>query len=680
MLAAVIRVTLVDPDAWEPLDLYFNILDTEIARKWVEHHTHLLSSTHSIRESSLKYTGFSLDSCLTKLTSIINDINVFYDQLIIVPAELNDDSLNYLHECYEIYGERIGKLLDNNYWDTAFESIAEDSPEAKTFPGETFNESMHDSFIELNEYIHQSEMVAARVGTQHDNIASDEFSEAGIITYSLNPRKDFPLTDIDNESFIKFTKFGDFCLGYNTLGKNLEHVILDNDQEAVDRNAIVPQTTWSDEVYVYLGQDNNNVNKYKSKWNSLQITEKLGLVFGEHIKNKEGYIKIGQMTKFSKDKFRITSEELTNASKYQVNFKKYTKVYNIEVVSEQVMNSIERTPRWKPIPKSTGKIVEKIKLGDNKIITWILNNICTYNCRYCPDMLHNGKNTKYDWQNIQPFLDSILEKYETCSFALSGGEPTLSTFFPELVRKINEKGSTVGITTNLSRSPRYIESHFKYLSYAACSFHPSMVFPKGHKDGFIEKAILASKHTYAPIRVMMDPEYWEEVIAFIDEIAIKCINNSVELVYIQDQYGSSKEKICELSYTPEQINFILTYKSSHKNAFPIHSLVDRSEGPMFTTKYINEPHQLMARKTAQEMINTGETRFFNYTCNIGKESLFINYDGRIRKANCNVGGTTFGTIETYKDIDWDQLMQPLICTQGYCPCGADVPISKFKNN
>ena len=317
MLAAVIRVTLVDPDAWEPLDLYFNILDTEIARKWVEHHTHLLSSTHSIRESSLKYTGFSLDSCLTKLTSIINDINVFYDQSIIVPAELNEDSLNYLHECYETYGERIGKLLDNNYWDTAFESIAEDSPEAKTFPGETFNESMHGSFIELNEYIHQSEMAVFKREwlIQHDDVASTEFSEAGTITYSLNPRKDFPLTDIDNESFIKFTKFGDFCLGYNTLGKNLEHVILDNDQEAVDRNAIVPQTTWSDEVYVYLGQDNTNVNKYKATWNSLQITEKLGFVFGEYIKNKEGYIKIGQMTKSSKDKFRISSDEDNDKNK-----------------------------------------------------------------------------------------------------------------------------------------------------------------------------------------------------------------------------------------------------------------------------------------------------------------------------------------------------------------------------
>ena len=116
----------------------------------------------------------------------------------------------------------------------------------------------------------------------------------------------------------------------------------------------------------------------------------------------------------------------------------------------------------------------------------------------------------------------------------------------------------------------------------------------------------------------MDPEYWKDVIAFIDEIAIKCINNFVELVYIQDQYGNSKEKICELSYTPEQINFILTYKSSHIDAFPIHSLVDRSEGPMFTTKYVNEPNQLMARKTAQEMINTGETRFFNYN------SIFFN--------------------------------------------------------
>ena len=80
----------------------------------------------------------------------------------------------------------------------------------------------------------------------------------------------------------------------------------------------------------------------------------------------------------------------------------------------------------------------------------------------------------------------------------------------------------------------------------------------------------------------------------------------------------------------------------------------------------------------QDLINLGETRYFDWNCNIGKESLFINNDGNITRGNCSVGGI-IGNIESYKEIDWNSLTRSVRCTQGCCICGADVPISKVKN-
>ena len=673
-----IRVTLVDPVNWEPLDLYFKILDSDIAKKWANHFMDLKSGANYIRENSLKSnstsSNLSLNDCYNILCKIVDNINKFYDQPITRPTEITEEVLNYLHECYEKYGVRNHQRLREKWWDTAYLNIPADSPFAKRWPGITFNEDMHDSFIKLNEWIHKTEKYIGK----DDNSPSP----SSVITYSLSPRTNFPLEAVDFDNLVKFPDFGDFCLGYNTLGKNLEHIVLDEDFEALDRNAIVPQTDWSSESFIYLGPKNTDeqreLNKYKKKWDALNVSEKTDYIFGEFKKNREGYIKIAEIDERSK----LFLYDKKNAV-VKIDFAKYSKVQNIEIVREEVFNKLgeERIPRWKPIPDNTGKIIEKIE-NREAIITWILNNVCTYSCRYCPPNLHNGTNPKYDWEEIQPFVDKLFDHYgkqfgNNIRFALSGGEPTVSRFFPELVREIHSRGGSVGMTTNLTRSIRFIEDNFGYLSYAACSFHPSMAFTRNDADAFIEKIKVSQKYTDTSIRIMLDPEYWDLTINFIDKLFEDPeVTANVEVVYIQDQYGGSVEKICELSYTTEQQNYITQFVNKNLGINTAKDLVidnTRTRNPSMITY---EDSTVESLQSPQKLINKGETRFFDYSCSIGKESLFINYDGSFRRANCHVGGTKLGTIENFRDFSWQEIKNPVRCTNGWCSCGADVPVSK----
>ena len=125
-----IRLTLVDPEEWEPLDLYFKFKDTTLARQWFEEMNRIKKGSHSIRESSLKTNSVSssatIQQCLTTLQKIVKNINSFYDQIIDEPKDIEEETLNYLHECYEKYGVRNEKLLEEDWWGKAYKNIRSD--------------------------------------------------------------------------------------------------------------------------------------------------------------------------------------------------------------------------------------------------------------------------------------------------------------------------------------------------------------------------------------------------------------------------------------------------------------------------------------------------------------------------------------------------------------------------
>lgn len=681
-----VRITLVNPDTWEHYDLYFKLYDTQLAEKWVEVMENMKKGEKRIREKSIKFSHsetYNIDTFMERggldnINYIIDAINKFYDKPIRRAETFDQDTLNYLHEEYEKYGVRLDEHLAIKWWDEAWMNLDPEDEKAIRWPGITFNEDFHNMFLRLNDTIHSMEMFFKKI--IEDDVEAHRNASAAILI-SHDPRVDFEITEEDMASFFKYVRFGDLTLGYNTLGKNILHILEDEDHRAAEENAVVLQTTWSNEIMAILSPDSGRPDHSTRLYHMFKKLglDKHGWKFNDP-ENREGYLIIGHLYSVQKD------DLYSAATKMRRDMTPFSRVHSIEIVDSRQMvsaykNPSFRSPSWKkPLPVQGKKIIE-IKNEEVAIITWILNDICNYSCRYCPPGLHNGKNHTLDWSIVEPFINQLFLHYGTTlgkklQFSLSGGEPTMSPFFPELIKMIYLNGGSVGITTNLVRTPRFIEENFKYLSYAGCSFHPAQEFANNTVDAWIEKVKIASTLTAVTVRLMMDPLYWDQCIEFIERIRNET-TASLEIVYIDDQYGSSPTKIYDITYSTEQLEFFKTFKRIHSRTTFYQIEKNNSFFKKLETKgtVIYEDETKESIPTSQTLINRGQTNFFDYKCAIGQESMFIHQTGIIRRGNCHVGGI-IGTLQDHDKIDWNSLKKPVLCNSLRCSCGADVPISK----
>jgi MoaA/NifB/PqqE/SkfB family radical SAM enzyme len=632
-----LRVTLVDTDSWGYQDLYFEFFDTPLSNAWIQDFVKTKSSDHTFRERRVMVAGSVVDrqKIEKKLNNVIDDINKFYDITIPKYDNISQQNLNDLHVYYEEFGQRA----DNG-----------------------FSDSIKTLFFKFNNLIHDLEYSIL-----------NRTNQFGMwLTASYDLRTDHELSDEDFDSVTPIKSFGDLCLGFNTLGKNLQQAVINGDRELIKSRNLNFQKHWSNEILIPLIDFNNpsqQLSSYKKKWSNLDITDEFE--YGNFKKNREGYIVIGQMVPQQKEKF---FSHVTGVDK---SLAKFNSIFSVDLVykrSDRSYDDVKRLPVWKYPVKVQGPIIKEIRNEGTVFITWLLNNICNYACRYCPEVLHNGKNVKHDWNVVEPFIEHLNSFYQekNINFAFTGGEPTLSPFFPTLIKKIYDLGHRSGITTNLSRTPRYIEENFVYLDYASCSFHPAYEI-KNHTDTlYLEKLKLSSTITATNCRVMMDPDYWQQTIEFIEKVKeLKIID--VQPVMIDSQYGYSSNIIKQINYTEEQFDWFakFNYKKEYKK--PDNEFYKIKEN--FSFAVFDDAEEKII--DPQAYINRGQTNFWNYKLMIGRESLFINHDGIIQRANCGVTGIA-GTLDDWTNIDWERLKSPVSCPALMCHCGSDVLVSKKK--
>jgi hypothetical protein len=140
---------------------------------------------------------------------------------------------------------------------------------------------------------------------------------------------------------------------------------------------------------------------------------------------------------------------------------------------------------------------------------------------------------------------------------------------------------------------------------------------------------------------------------------------------IDSQYGYSSKIISEIKYSDTQLAWFSSFNFVPEFRMPTNPLFRIKE--KFSTAVFNNSSETII--DPQIYINKGQTNFWNWQCMIGQESLFIDHDGTIQRANCGVTGKA-GNLENWKEIDWDRLKQPVSCTSLLCNCGTDVLISK----
>ena len=318
------------------------------------------------------------------------------------------------------------------------------------------------------------------------------------------------------------------------------------------------------------------------------------------------------------------------------------------------------------------KKIIKVTQNDESLmqLTWVINNICNNKCSYCVPDLNAGIGHHYSWENAKKFLENLLERYPKIHCSVSGGEPSLSPFLPELAYMFNSSGNSMGFTSNAFQPTEYWEKISKDVYYICFSYHAE--FPARN---FREKVIAASLNTFVTVRVMMLPSKWDHCMEVFN--SLKDITTIfLEPVRILDWSGENREAHV---YTEEQLDWFKTEEA-----------IEPSKRSMFHLLEIKKPVNMGSRFELYDgsiipdsvvppvqFINQGMTNFEGYTCEIGLKSLFVHYDGRIQLGNCQVGGF-IGEIEDMDNIKWPT--EPVICNKTICHCATDVSVNKWAPN
>lgn len=324
-----------------------------------------------------------------------------------------------------------------------------------------------------------------------------------------------------------------------------------------------------------------------------------------------------------------------------------------------------------PIVYNDKKIIRIEKTSPGLFLTWVLNNICTYHCSYCPEIVHGGKNHYYDWQHVEPFLDQCFDRYPYVHCNLSGGEPTVSPFFKNLVDKIYNKGGTIHVTTNLVRSWDYWKEIAEKFSTISVSYHSEFVVTEEEENEFIDKLSKLSHKSYVTLRIMMHPRNWDRCIRLYEKALLASEPFTIEVVRILPDFGTGKDYF-DASYTEDQIKFLnetpIIFGDPKLTNFRRSKI--RSE-----VIYDSGDREHFSLRIQSALEKSRSNNFFGWSCSIGIESLFVHYDGGVQRGNCEVGGI-IGNIVT--GFEWPT--EKIICNKHLCHCAADAIISKeFKN-
>lgn len=290
-------------------------------------------------------------------------------------------------------------------------------------------------------------------------------------------------------------------------------------------------------------------------------------------------------------------------------------------------------------------------------LTWIINNICTNHCPYCPDILHRGKNNYYSWEDAERFANEMIRLHPKMKVTFSGGEPTVNPWFKKLVNLFLDQGHWVGVSSNGVRAGHYWEDCRP--TYLRLSYHPHH-----HDDEWVQRALDAwARIPDTIVRVMMPTDRWDQSMVVYEEL--KETGIGVEIVRIQDWKATvyHYDKLQEQFF--DQITTQLSSSAKKLGGTPGFN----------STAYTDDIKVKLPDHWPVHIANTGANRFFGWECDIGIEQLFLQYDGKIRKGNCEQDGW----VASIQDPStWQWPTQPTVCQQSECQCVTDIRISKRK--
>jgi MoaA/NifB/PqqE/SkfB family radical SAM enzyme len=286
---------------------------------------------------------------------------------------------------------------------------------------------------------------------------------------------------------------------------------------------------------------------------------------------------------------------------------------------------------------------------DSIKIEWNLGKRCNYDCSYCPSSIHDNISNHTDINILEKTVDKLCEIEKKVRISLTGGEPCIHPNIEDLLDYFKRKNiSWVNITTNGTRGYRWYLNNEIYFNHLVFSLHFEQDWTRIFDT--ILKYYDSTERDFF-VNVMAHHDYIDKVKTVIkkfDELGIKYAVRRI-------RWTEGNHNIFDdMRYNGNDLEWLIKKESS---ATPNCKIDD---------------HQIIH---ANDIIKKHMNQFKGWNCNIGIESLMINWDGEIYRATCRVGGSLGniynGTFVIPTDV--------VTCTRDWCTCAADIPITKIKN-
>ena len=239
-MGKILRVTMTKKDGGV-LNLHYNLYDNNpVVERWINMTQTSLNREMEIKARITNNEMNNISYLMEQINGVLVFINENYDKQLPTFtdfSELDSEILNYLHEEFEVYGDRITLLQDEDRW----------------------SYELHEKFLALNEFIHMIE--TALHGSEH------KFPNFSCLYDFLPAGLHEPVTEVDKLFLEDRFEWGGLYCGYNTLGKDYLSIAPENDWEVIDRDEVRPQIRFAAETWMNFGPDmTNTIRESFYKW------------------------------------------------------------------------------------------------------------------------------------------------------------------------------------------------------------------------------------------------------------------------------------------------------------------------------------------------------------------------------------------------------------------------------
>lgn len=285
-------------------------------------------------------------------------------------------------------------------------------------------------------------------------------------------------------------------------------------------------------------------------------------------------------------------------------------------------------------------------------VEWNLGKRCNYNCTYCPDAIHDNYSMHTHIHILESAVDRLCEIGKPVRISLTGGEPCVHPDIEDLLDYFKRKSiSWVNLTTNGTRGHHWYLKNEIYLNHLVFSLHFEHDWQRVVKT--ILKFYDCTERDFF-VNLMAHHNHMDDV----RSTATKFKELGIKYAVRRIRWTEGDQNVFDdLRYDGKDLEWVLKQEATaHSNC-----IVDKDRS---SVKHIH----------ASDVIKLHLNQFRGWNCNIGLESLMINWDGEVHRATCRVGGTLGniyqGTFVVPKE--------PVVCTRDWCTCAADIPITKQK--